>query len=97
MSNTQNESWVVTNVTDDYMTIPGQGTVNAKRVAFKTYLGQVSSVLIPDSQFNADYVAEQIDAVANTIMGVSMLKGQPVIPNMPIMNPETGLYDLPAQ
>lgn len=95
MSNTQNESWVVTNVTDDFMTVPGQGTVPAKRVSYRTYLGQTSSVLIPDSLFNADYVAEQIDAMAQTVMGVSILKGAPVVPNMPTYNPETGLYDLP--
>ena len=89
----QNESWVVTNVSDTYVTVPGQGAVAGKKVAFRTYMGQTSYVDIPNADFNADTIAQMINDQANTLMQVSMLKGDLIAPNEAIFNPATGLYE----
>lgn len=94
--NNQNESWVITNVTDDFKMSPGQGAVPAKRVTFRTFTGNTSSVLIADSEFNADTVAQIVNESANNIMQVQGLTG-PMIVQAPLgINPETGLYDIPG-
>lgn len=89
---TNNNAWTVTNVSDTMVNEPGQGMVQGKKVTFKTFTGHTSSIDVPDTDFNADTVAEMVNDAATKIMQVATLNGPPIVPNIPQYDPETGQF-----
>ena len=67
--------WTVTNVTDTQIFQPGQGAVSGKKVTFKTATGAISSIDIPDSEFNPDNVGDLVHDSATKIIQVQALTG----------------------
>lgn len=84
-----NSLWTVTNVTDTTMFPPGQGAVSAKKITFKTATGVVSSIDVPDSEFDPDIVGSMVNDTATKIIQVQGLQGPDMIPgsNTPQYDP----------
>jgi len=82
--------WTVTNVTDTTLFPPGQGAVSGKKVTFKTATGAISSIDIPDSDFDPDTVAAQIHERASNIIQVQGLTGPDMATGVgaPVYNPD---------
>jgi len=80
------ELWIVTNVVDTTMFVPGQGAVAAKKVTFRTATGATSSVDVPDSEFDAETVGNLVHDAAVKIIDVQALKGPNLnLPTGPIV------------
>jgi hypothetical protein len=67
-------SWTVTGQNADQTSLTTAGeVVTGKRIFFVTGLGNRGSVLIPDDQYNPQFVASVIDAEATVMDSVSGL------------------------
>lgn len=67
--------WEVTNISDTTTFSPESGPVPSKKITFKTATGQISTLTVPDSEFDAANVSGQIHEMASKMIRILTLKG----------------------